>query len=281
MERVGSTASVSNALSDLRCYFRLERRTWLDEADRHRLKRFIDLMKLKDEHEPKQSGAITRDILLRVADTIDFSSLDERIRFTISFLCHDGLLRGGEAFSGIEVRDVAWSGDRRSIVITLPNSKTSLTKSVKIEIAEHEPSASAHSMCGVSLLRDLYNLLDLWDHPHFQVFPRTTMSRGCKPRLLSVDFKRPYSRTRWIYKLRKNLSKIGLDPSRYSGHGHRAGGCTDLWDAGVSLPIICRYGRWKQASSALRYYREGSKIARDMAKAFTRKESKRCARKHL
>ena len=46
VERVGSTASVSNALSDLRCYFRLERRTWLDEADRHRLKRFIDLMKL-------------------------------------------------------------------------------------------------------------------------------------------------------------------------------------------------------------------------------------------
>ena len=279
MERVGSTASVSNVLSDLRCYFRTERSTWLDEADRHQLKRLIDLMKLEDEHETKQSGAITREILLRLAAKIDLSSLDERIRFTISFLSHDGLLRGGEVFSGIEVRDIEWSADRRSIIITLQRTKTSLTKPVKIEIAEHDSSDSTHGICGVSLLRDLFDQLDLWDHPSLQVFPRTTMSKGSKPHLLSVDFKRTYSRTRWIYKLRKNLSKIGLDPSRYSGHGHRAGGCTDLWDAGVSLPVICRYGRWKQASSALRYYREGSKIARDMAKAFTRNENKR-AHKH-
>jgi len=47
----------------------------------------------------------------------------------------------------------------------------------------------------------------------------------------------------WIKKLRQRLHCLGFNPLEFSGHGFRAGGATDLFEAGVSLVAIMEFGR--------------------------------------
>ena len=60
----------------------------------------------------------------------------------------------------------------------------------------------------------------------------------------------------------------GFNPLEFSGHGFRAGGATDLFEAGVSLVAIMEFGRWKTAEACLRYYRKSAHLASRVARAF-------------
>ena len=77
-----------------------------------------------------------------------------------------------------------------------------------------------------------------------------------------------YSKEDWIKKLRQRLHSLGFNPIEFSGHGFRAGGATNLFDAGMSLVAIMKFSRWKTAEACLRYYRRSTHLASRVARAF-------------
>ena len=48
--------------------------------------------------------------------------------------------------------------------------------------------------------------------------------------------------------LRSYLVKLGFDPSTYSGHSFRRGGCSACFEAGLSITEIKLRGDWKSQS---------------------------------
>jgi hypothetical protein len=54
----------------------------------------------------------------------------------------------------------------------------------------------------------------------------------------------PYTRARFLTRVRDSLKAINLQPKGYSGHSFRKGGCQSLRDAGVSDSDIRAMGRW-------------------------------------
>ena len=90
--------------------------------------------------------------------------------------------------------------------------------------------------------------MGLWDSPQSRVFPQFTHHRG----KTQVNVRRSYSRGMFVSALRACLRELGLDPTRFSGHGFRAGGATDLFAARVPLATIMKFGRWKTAAACLR-----------------------------
>jgi hypothetical protein len=67
-----------------------------------------------------------------------------------------------------------------------------------------------------------------------------------------------------------NISPLDHRGTAYSGHSFRAGGATDLFDAGVDLVLVRKFGRWKTAQSALCYYRSSSRVSAVATRAFAR-----------
>jgi hypothetical protein len=126
----------------------------------------------------------------------------------------------------------------------------------------------------VSLLRQLFDRLHLWNKPHAIVFPNVHKHRfGKGP--TTIQLRVQASRTAWIQRLRTRLLHIGHQPIQFSGHGFRAGGATDLFDAGIPLTSIMEFGRWRTAESALRYWRKTNSVALEVAMAFRSMGTKR------
>ena len=202
-------------------------------------------MKFDEVKEVKQSRPITRKRLLKVARRVDKSVLDQLLRLTLSFLAHDGVMRGKELFSGIKVGDIEWAEDLLSFTLKLWRTKTVRSGGgVKIEFAAPAPDLEGgETVCAVTLMRELFDALGLWGRDDHQVFPRLEFSSGKNPRIKGIDFSSTYCRRRWIAKLQVDLRNAGCGEG-YTGHGCRAGAATDLFESGESLPTVMDAGRW-------------------------------------
>ena len=62
----------------------------------------------------------------------------------------------------------------------------------------------------------------------------------------------PLTQTAFVDRLRKALSSVGMDPSKYAGHSFRAGAATTAAKLGISDSTIKMLGRWQ--SSAYQLY---------------------------
>lgn len=259
----GSTLSIKNALSDLRCHFTREGLSWLVSKDQVRVKRAVDLMCLIDTTESKQSEAITRGLLLECIRHMDLNDKADLEIATLCFLCHDGVLRAGELFSGLLVKDVRWSPNKKTIFLRLWRTKTHRSgNSIEIEIVD----PGEDCICAVSLLRRWFTKMELWGQFECPAFPKVT--RFPRGGFKAVDKSKHLSRRAWSVRYKHFLSIVGLNPVHYTDHGFRAGGATDLFDAGMTLVNVMEFGRWKSATSCLRYYRKGNKLGSRVARAF-------------
>ncbi len=158
-----------------------------------------------------------------------------------------------------------WAADLRSFKLRLWRTKTSRRGGYWVEI--EVVALDTDVVCAVSLLRTWFTRLNLWNKRKETVFPAMRHSRSIKGHS-TIDRLHQYSRSRWISMLRSLLTQIGLDASLYSGHGFRAGGATDLFDAGMSLVSVMSFGRWRTAQACLQYYRKGNHLPSEVAKAF-------------
>jgi integrase len=151
-----------------------------------------------------------------------------------------------------------------SVKILLMRTKTHRSGNA-IEVELVDPGEG--NICAVSLLRQWFDRLGLWRQPESPAFPSVNKSRnGGGGETVRRD--KHFSRRTWSDRVKKILTAAGLEPRLYSDHGFRAGGATDLFDAGMTLTEVMEFGRWKTAKSCLRYYRRGYGLANKVAAAF-------------
>ena len=95
------------------------------------------------------------------------------------------------------------------------------------------PPESAR-FCPFKLLQNYISLHKSYVHSHKQFFVFADRSPVKPFHLRNI--------------LKKLMIRANLDYRRYSWHGARAGGASDLLDMGVSVETIRKIGRWKSTS---------------------------------
>lgn len=255
----GSTRSLGNVLSALRCYARGSGLPWLSTSDAYRLQRLRQQLEYHDTTPSRIKKAATLGIVHRVVSQLDPSRLENRWFALCCLLAHNGLLRGGELFSGIRVQDVEWDFSSRSVALQLFRTKTHRRGDPIIVRIPDYPGLSAYKA-----LLSWFEEHRLWRHPHLFLIPDLTISTDAPPQ---AHFQREGLIQGWRGMIKRLFAAAGLPSEQYSGHSFRAGGATDLFSMRVPYPMVKQAGRWR-SDAALRYYRNDYGVAEAVAQAF-------------
>lgn len=133
------------------------------------------------------------------------------------------------------IGDCNLSTDRRMVVLNIRHTKTIQfgQKILNIPIAAIPgstlcPFAAISNMLGILKGHEILHSLPLFVYP--------TMDNSGLTYLTHSKF---------VHILKATLAKAGIDPSRYSGHSFRRGGCTYAFSLGLSPTLIKLRGDWK------------------------------------
>ena len=254
-QQKGSSKSVANILSNLRVLCARADVPWLSPSDMVRISQLIRQLKLDDAVEVKRKDPLLKSIIRKALANHwrVKESMSDFLAATITLVGHDGVLRGDELFNNLKVKDVQWyhEGHRKFILhIGRPEQpgKTARTGSgINQDIWDY-PGA-----CAYKFLATWFDLHNLWDKPEAYIFPR--IQKSYQDQSVQLYFTEPVSKKWYEHQLANMLHRLGLDSSQYSVHSLRAGGATDLFNAGTPIAQIQHYGRWATLT-ALIYYRD-------------------------
>jgi hypothetical protein len=258
----GNTHSIDGMKSNLKTCCERREIPWLTPAECMSLADLIRQLKFEDVSDTRRAHALrTKHLnaiierMLHAVDT-DARFLSALIESSLLKTTQQGVMRGGESTSGIRASDATWLKRGKRIKMLLRRTKTSRTgPGVSVTLA-----ASRDPFCAVRLLRRQWAIRKLDDHPDAFLFPRVT------PDHVIVESS-AYTAAALRALVKRSVALIGLPPHGYSSHSLRAGGATDLLDAGVAETTVQQHGRWK--SDAFRiYYRHDNQAAKDVAAAF-------------
>ncbi len=163
---------------------------------------------------------------------------------TLCWLCHNGLLRGGEAVR-LLLRDIVWSADRRSFMLVIRDSKCNKTGPPEMmQLFDWESDSSS-----VTWMREYYDRKNLWaSSPDTPLFPAYVV------------------KSKFVAAVQALVDSAGLTGD-FAGHSFRSGGAADLWAANVPVEAIKKIGRWK-SDAVMLYLRDGEVTAKKVALAF-------------
>jgi hypothetical protein len=181
---------------------------------------------------------------LVMAQLLPHENLSHLELVTLCWLCHNGLLRGGEAVK-LLIGDVIWSGDRHSLRLKIRDSKCNKTGPPEfVDLTDWGNASSA-----VGWMRDYYDKNNLWNADSKDpLFPSYTV------------------KSTFVTAVQRLVRLVRLDGD-FAGHSFRSGGASDLWAANVPLEAIKKIGRWK-SDAVLLYLRDGAVTAQKIAMAF-------------
>jgi hypothetical protein len=259
----GSTKSVGNILSALRTYARTNSKSWMSDSEAYQLQRVVKQLQFGDRGVGRAKLPATLQVIAKVISHLDLEEEEDRAFQLTMLLMHNGLLRGGELFSGLKVQDFSWDFRNREVSLSLARSKINRSGPPEIIVYKDYPGLSAYKV-----LHNWMTEFHLWNFPNKYVLPRITAKPKSKLEV-ECNFDQPMSRPRWRRALARFFTKAGYSSNQYSGHSFRAGGATDLFSLGVPYPTIKKMGRWK-SDAALQYYREANQVASAVAKSFGR-----------
>lgn len=226
-----SAVSLPNYLSQLKSCQLEKGMLWLDEPAKFAVKKTMKaLAKMSLKKEIVRKCPMTLEKIRSMARFLNLTNTTDIQFLALSRTCHNGLLRGGEGVK-LSVNDILWSHDRRSVRVTVRDSKMNKTGPIElIELTDWGPESA------VASLTLLYDVLGLWSvQDNRLLFPAYAEKR------LFVD------RVKFLSCL------AGLDGD-YAGHSFRSGGACDLYASNVPIEAIMRMGRWK-SQAALLYLR--------------------------
>jgi integrase len=83
-----------------------------------------------------------------------------------------------------------------------------------------------------------------------------------------ADVKNPLSSSTPNFIVKKLLTLIHVDPSKYGSHSCRKGGCTTAVEAGIDLRVVARHGRWK-SDSILDYVKDSAETKLSVSRAIS------------
>ena len=226
-----SAVSLPNYLSQLKSCQLEKGMLWLDEPSKFAVKKTMKaLAKMSLKKEIVRKCPMTLEKIRGMARFLNLSDVTDVQFLALSRTCHNGLLRGGEGVK-IHVNDIRWSLDRKSVWLTVRDSKMNKTgPNEVVELTDWGPESA------VASLSLLYDIMSLWTvRDNRLLFPA-------------------YAEKRLFVDRVKRLSELaGLDGD-YAGHSFRSGGACDLYASNVPIEAIMRMGRWK-SQAALLYLR--------------------------
>ena len=260
----GSTRSLANVKSHVRVFCRLSDIAWLSESESARLLVLEKNLRYNDVTAANRKQPLTSAMLVSLAQMVRYRYDVVPLQLLTSlFVAHDGLLRGGELWSGIVVADVRWQWDKKGFVLHLSRTKTCRAGggvTVTFAVAE-----SLHQLSGVMLLRRWFDERRLWDQPDELVFPGFKEGKGGR---FEEDGMKEGKKVVWVAYLRQVLKSMGCCEREFAGHSLRAGGATDLFNGGMALASVMKVGRWESVDSALVYFRDDLRIAKEAGATF-------------
>lgn len=226
-----SAASLPNYLSQLKSCQLEKGLVWLDEPSKFAVRKTMrSLAKMSLKKGVSRKAPMTLAKMRLLAPFLDFSLLLDRQFDALSRTCHNGLLRSGEGVK-IKLNDVKWSVDKKTVHVSIHDSKANKTGPVEIVELTDWGAESA-----VFALRNLYDFMSLW-----QETDNRFLFDLLSDRQVFVD------------KVKSLVILAGLDGS-FAGHSFRSGGACDLYASNVPIEAIMRMGRWK-SQAALLYLR--------------------------
>lgn len=253
----GHTASLAGLISNLRTQFRVRQLCFLDAQGEILLKQLLAQMRLADTTLTNSKDPFRFKLILEALARLDLDNIVDLQEATSIMFAQNALLRTAEATGGLRAVNFIWKA--HSVVVQLGPTKT-VRSGAGVSLEVHE---SEHPLSGVRLLRRLWAIRNLDQHPQEYVFCQIDRrTPGGK-----LDPSTPASATAYRNLIKCMVRSIGLDPRRYSGHSLRAGGATDLFALGTPYYVVKKMGRWK-SDAALLYFRSESDVARIAAKAF-------------
>lgn len=148
-----SAASLPNYLSQLKSCQLDKGMPWLDEPSKFSVKKTMrSLAKMSLKKGVTRKSPMTLAKLRALSAFLDSSSLCDMQFDALSRSCHNGLLRSGE---GVMIRlcDLKWSSDKRSVLLSIRDSKAN--KTGPIEIVELPDWGSESAVFALRLLFDI------------------------------------------------------------------------------------------------------------------------------
>jgi hypothetical protein len=257
----GSAASLANVKSHLRIHCRASGLSWLSEQDACRLRDVEKNLRFYDTAVGRRKRPLLRAIIIKICGRLLLDASLDLLMAVTMFVGHDGLLRGGELWKGLRVRDIEWSMDRSSFQLWLDRTKTHRSGApIAVSYVEVRGEIGA-----VPLLRMWFDRRGLWDKPDAFLWCEVVRARGVFSLGTGTG---GTSKANWVEVMRMHLDAIGLDSSQYAGHSCRAGGATDLFTSKAAVPYIMKFGRWETVEACMEYFRGDLEIATEVARLF-------------
>ena len=226
-----SSASLANYLSQLKSCQLEKGFPWLDEPGKFAVRKTMrSLAKMSLKKGVMRKAPMTLAKLRLLAPFLDLTNIKDLQFDALSRTCHNGLLRSGE---GVKIRtsDLAWSSDKRTVRVSVHDSKANKTgPSEIVELTDWGPESAVY------VLRILYDVLSLWE---------VTDNR--------LVFDLFSDKQKFVNRVKALVALACLDGD-YAGHSFRSGGACDLYASNVPIEAIMRMGRWK-SQAALLYLR--------------------------
>ena len=254
----GSTRSVAQIKSHLKKMATLNKFAWLSPRSVLKLGALMRQMRYEDPTSARRMAPMLTRMLNKVLSTWDLANPATLVQATLAKTAQQGLLRGGEATCGLQGSDVSWRARRRRAIMHFLRTKRGRTGAgqfVTVAQVDKDPFSA------VRLLRRLWRVLELDDHPARFVFPAVRAGR--------IDLTRPFSAQALRALVKRIASEGGADPAAFANHSLRAGGTTDLLAAGVSETVVQKMGRWKSDTFKI-YFRDDVLVANEAARGFVR-----------
>lgn len=259
----GSAKSVSNVLSALKTFCSWKALPWLSVHDGFMVSKVKAQLQLSDSSPIGRKRPFTVNMLRDLYYSIGVKDLVQYFTLMLMWLCHDALLRSGELLSGILCSDLEWHISSSFLTLTLPRSKANRKGAPEyIQIMDYE------GICSYKLLLAWYHKYNLWSNRTKVLVP--TIS-ALQP-VITFNFNVTASIGWWKSSIANSIKLLNLNPKLFSGHSFRAGGATDLFNAGVPSIIIKKMGRWKSEAVNI-YHRDEEEVGRKVALAFGRSMS--------
>jgi hypothetical protein len=264
-EQKGRTASMATKKSHLKTSAEALGIDWLPLQDVNRLAVVEKGLRFDDTWGVNRKKPLVARLVREMIELHECSEegLGGALVQTIYAVCHEGLLRSGEATSGLKVDDVTPLDDGVDL-------KIQRTKRYRCGSGQVVTIKAFESNCsGGALLKVWHRYATACPDNHLRLLFPAVVLDAKSGSIVGIDWSKPMPRSQLVLLLKKDVSRLGLDPKEYSGHSFRAGGATDLFsEPGHSIAYIMEVGRWSSYEAALVYFRSNDVAANWAAASF-------------
>lgn len=226
---------------------------WLSSFDQETLSEWRTGARKLYGKPPRRRPPLTTELLEKMALVANLDDAQEEQYLTVAWVKHDALLRHREV-AYLDVDSVYWDGTDQTCQLTIIDSKCNQGRFQEPEIVHLIPYGQ---VSGYGLLRRLWN--------------SRQMAERAAGALVFSSAGRGLAKPGYMQWMRRVLAQAGVpNAGEYTGHSCRAGGATDLFNAGVPARLIQLAGRWKSVAYLI-YIRDHPKErAQAVANAFAK-----------